>query len=106
MQQVYILPKTEKGIVIWLLKVTDLEYVVFSIDYRWINKLDRETQPTYMHQLIEDVFGAIAQIQDHAAQYGGDATSYPKQDALKKDQAVNSRYQGSGGCYKVHHKTE
>ncbi|WP_262918537.1 alpha/beta hydrolase [Telluribacter sp. SYSU D00476] len=27
-----------------------------------------------MHQLIEDVFGAIAHIQEHAAQYGGDPT--------------------------------
>ncbi len=49
-------------------------YVVFSIDYRWINKLDGETKPTYMHQLIEDVFGAIAHIQEHAAEYGGDPT--------------------------------
>ncbi|MES2371134.1 MAG: alpha/beta fold hydrolase [Bacteroidota bacterium] len=48
-------------------------YVVFSIDYRWINKLDGETNPTYMHKLIEDVFGAIAHIQEHAAEYGGDA---------------------------------
>jgi acetyl esterase/lipase len=47
-------------------------YVVFSVDYRWINKLDGEAQPTYMHKLIEDVFGAIAHIQEHAAQYGGD----------------------------------
>ncbi len=49
-------------------------YVVFSIDYRWINKLDGETEPTYMHQLIEDVFGAIAHIQEHATRYGGDPT--------------------------------
>jgi acetyl esterase/lipase len=49
-------------------------YVVFSIDYRWINKLDGEAEPTYMHKLIEDVFGAIAHIQQHAAKYGGDAT--------------------------------
>jgi len=27
-----------------------------------------------MHKLIEDVFGAIAHIQEHAAQYGGDPT--------------------------------
>jgi acetyl esterase/lipase len=52
----------------------DGRYVVFSIDYRWINKLDGETQPTHMHQLIEDVFGAIAHIQEHAVQYGGDPT--------------------------------
>jgi len=49
-------------------------YVVFSIDYRWVNKLDGDAKPTYMHQLIEDVFGAIAHIQEHAAQYGGDPT--------------------------------
>ena len=49
-------------------------FVVFSIDYRWINKLDGETEPTYMHKLIEDVFGAIAHIQEHAARYGGDPT--------------------------------
>lgn len=54
--------------------VKDGRYVVFSIDYRWINKLDGETNPTHMHQLIEDVFGAIAHIQEHAAEYGGDPT--------------------------------
>ena len=54
--------------------VKDGRYVVFSIDYRWINKSDGETQPTQMHQLIEDVFGAIAHIQEHAAEYGGDPT--------------------------------
>ncbi|HYH14928.1 MAG TPA: alpha/beta hydrolase, partial [Flavisolibacter sp.] len=49
-------------------------YVVFSIDYRWINKLDGDPQPNYMHQLIEDVFGAIAHIQEHADEYGADPT--------------------------------
>lgn len=58
-------------------------YVVFSIDYRWVNKLDGDAQPTYMHQLIEDVFGAIAHIQEHAAQYGGD----PKRIAVTGDSA-------------------
>lgn len=48
------------------------KYVVFSVDYRWVNKLDGDSQPTYMHKLIEDVFGSIAHIQEHAAQYGGD----------------------------------
>lgn len=50
----------------------DGKYVVFSIDYRWVNKLDGETQPTYMHKLIEDVFGAIAHIQENAKKYGAD----------------------------------
>lgn len=58
-------------------------YVVFSIDYRWINRLDGETKPTYMHQLIEDVFGAIAHIQQHASRYGGD----PSRIALTGDSA-------------------
>jgi len=58
-------------------------YVVVSIDYRWVNKLDGETNPTYMHQLIEDVFGAIAHIQEHAAEYGGD----PKRIAVTGDSA-------------------
>ena len=58
-------------------------YVVFSVDYRWINKLDGEAQPTYMHQLIEDVFGAIAHIQEHAAKYGGD----PNRIAVTGDSA-------------------
>ena len=49
-------------------------YVVFSIDYRWLNTLDGDTQPVHMHNLIEDVFGAIAHIQEHAAEYGGDPT--------------------------------
>jgi acetyl esterase len=48
-------------------------YVVFSIDYRWMNKLDGEAKSTHMHQLIEDVFGAIAHIQENAGKYGADA---------------------------------
>lgn len=58
-------------------------YVVFSIDYRWINKLDGEEQPTYMHKLIEDVFGAIAHIQENAVKYGAD----PKRLAITGDSA-------------------
>lgn len=48
------------------------KYVVISIDYRWVNKLDGDAKPNYMHQLIEDVFGAIAHIREHAAEYGVD----------------------------------
>lgn len=58
-------------------------YVVFSIDYRWINKLDGEPKPTHMHQLIEDVFGAIAHIQDNAKKYGAD----PSRIAVTGDSA-------------------
>jgi acetyl esterase len=49
-------------------------YVVFSIDYRWINNLDGDKTPNTMANLIEDVYGAIAHIQEHAAEYGADAT--------------------------------
>lgn len=63
--------------------VKDGRYVVFNIDYRWINKLDGETNPTYMHQLIEDVFGAIAHIQENAEKYGAD----PNRIALTGDSA-------------------
>lgn len=48
------------------------DYVVFSIDYRWMNKLDGDEIPNTMADLIEDVFGAIAHIQEHAAEYGAD----------------------------------
>ncbi|SDQ16054.1 alpha/beta fold hydrolase [Flagellimonas zhangzhouensis] len=54
--------------------LTDNHYVVFSIDYRWVNNLDGDETPNSMHNLIEDVFGAIAHIQEHAAEYGGDPT--------------------------------
>ncbi|WP_421823901.1 alpha/beta hydrolase [Flagellimonas oceanensis] len=50
------------------------KYVIFSIDYRWVNTLDGDEEPNSMHELIEDVFGAIAHIQEHAAEYGGDPT--------------------------------
>lgn len=50
------------------------KYVVFSIDYRWVGPLDGDKEPNSMHQLIEDVFGAIVHIQEHAAEYGGDPT--------------------------------
>ncbi len=47
--------------------------VVCSVDYRWLGNLDDE-QPNSMAHLIEDVFGAIAHIMEHAAEYGGDAS--------------------------------
>lgn len=47
--------------------------VACSIDYRWIGNLDGDATPNSMANLIEDVFGAIAHIMEHAAEYGGDA---------------------------------
>lgn len=52
--------------------VRDGKYVVFSIDYRWIGTLDGDEKPNSMANLIEDVYGAIAHIQEHAKEYGAD----------------------------------
>lgn len=46
-------------------------YVVFNIDYRWTNTLDGDQTPTQVHQLIEDVYGAVLHIMENAAKYGG-----------------------------------
>ena len=54
--------------------VRDGDYVVFSIDYRWIGKLDGDGKPNTLVDLIEDIFGAITHIQEHAADYGLDPT--------------------------------
>jgi acetyl esterase len=51
----------------------DGKYVVVSIDYRWAQKLDGDAANTTMANIIEDVYGAIAHIMEHAAGYGGDA---------------------------------
>jgi acetyl esterase/lipase len=48
------------------------KYVVFSIDYRWIGTRDGDKVPNTMANLIEDVYGAIAYIQEHAKEYGAD----------------------------------
>lgn len=48
------------------------QYVVFSIDYRWAQKLDGDATNNTMADIIEDVFGAIAHIREHASEYGGD----------------------------------
>jgi acetyl esterase len=47
-------------------------FVVFSMDYRWAGKEDGETASTTMANIIEDVFGGIAHIMEHAQEYGGD----------------------------------
>lgn len=58
-------------------------YVVASIDYRWIGDGDGDQPPNDMADLIKDVFGAIAHIQEHAAEYGGD----PNRIAVTGDSA-------------------
>lgn len=50
------------------------KFVVFSIDYRWAGKLDGDAAGNTMADLAGDVFGAIAHIIEHAAEYGGDPT--------------------------------
>ena len=49
-------------------------YVVVSIDYRWIGTLDGDKVPNTMADIIDDVYGAIAHIQEHAKKYGADPT--------------------------------
>ena len=50
------------------------KFVVCSMDYRWAGKEDGDPTGNTMADLIDDVFGGIAHIMEHAAQYGGDAT--------------------------------
>ena len=45
-----------------------------SIDYRWSAKSDGDATNNTMANLIEDVFGAVAHIMEHATEYGGDPT--------------------------------
>ncbi len=52
--------------------VRDGKYVVFSIDYRWAGNLDGDEAGNTMANLIEDVYGAIVHIMEHAAEYGAD----------------------------------
>jgi acetyl esterase len=59
------------------------KYVVFSIDYRWAQKGDGDATNTSMANIIEDVYGAIAHIMEHAAEYGAD----PSRIALTGDSA-------------------
>jgi acetyl esterase/lipase len=49
-------------------------FVVASIDYRWAGKADGDATPNTMPNLIEDCYGAIAHIMEHAKEYGGDPT--------------------------------
>jgi acetyl esterase/lipase len=49
-------------------------FVVASMDYRWGGKEDGDATSNTMADLIDDVFGGIAHIMEHAAQYGGDPT--------------------------------
>lgn len=51
------------------------KYVVCSIDYRWIGNLDGDETSNVMADLMGDVYGAIAHIMEHAAEYGGDAST-------------------------------
>ena len=50
------------------------QYVVASVDYRWLGTADGDQTPNSMAALLEDVYGAIAHFQEHAASYGADPT--------------------------------
>ncbi|MEO8481099.1 MAG: alpha/beta hydrolase fold domain-containing protein [Acidobacteriota bacterium] len=48
------------------------KFVAVSMDYRWAGKADGDATSNTMANLIEDVFGGIAHVMEHATQYGGD----------------------------------
>lgn len=50
------------------------KFVACSVDYRWAGKADGDATPNTMANIIEDVYGAVAHIMEHAADYGGDPT--------------------------------
>ena len=52
--------------------VRDGSFVVASMDYRWAGKADGDATGNTMADLINDVFGGIAHIVEHATEYGGD----------------------------------
>src|SRR5215471_13121973 len=49
-------------------------FVVASMDCRWAGTTDGDAAGNTMADLIDDVFGGIAHIMEHAAEYGGDPT--------------------------------
>jgi acetyl esterase/lipase len=49
-------------------------FVVASMDYRWAGTADGDATGNTMANLIEDVFGGIAHIMEHATEYGADPT--------------------------------
>jgi len=53
----------------------DGKFVAVSMDYRWSAKNDGDATSNTMANLMEDVFGGIAHVMEHAAEYGGDPTS-------------------------------
>ncbi len=54
--------------------VRDGRYVVFSIDYRWLGTRDGDKVPNTLPDVIDDMYGAVAHIQEHAKKYGADPT--------------------------------
>lgn len=52
--------------------VRDGRHVAVSMDYRWLGTGDGDKVPNTMANLIEDVYGAIAHVQEHAREYGVD----------------------------------
>ncbi len=50
------------------------KFVAVSMDYRWAGKADGDTANNTMADLVDDVFGGIAHIMEHAKEYGGDPT--------------------------------
>ncbi|MBN2164578.1 MAG: alpha/beta hydrolase [Pontiellaceae bacterium] len=63
--------------------IRDGKYVVFSMDYRWAGTRDGDAVGNTMADIIGDVFGGLAHIMEHAAEYGGD----PSRIAVTGDSA-------------------
>jgi acetyl esterase/lipase len=63
--------------------VRGADYVVCSLDYRWRGTADGDKGANTMANLVEDVFGGLAHIQEHAKEYSGD----PSRIALTGDSA-------------------
>lgn len=58
-------------------------YVAASVDYRWIGNLDGDARDTRVRDIVGDVYGALAHIQERAASYGAD----PSRIAVTGDSA-------------------
>jgi acetyl esterase/lipase len=46
--------------------------VAVSIDYRWAGTDDGDARANSMADLMDDVYGAVAHVMEHAREYGGD----------------------------------
>jgi acetyl esterase len=48
------------------------KFVAVSVDYRWAGKADGDAINNTLPMLIEDCYGAVVHVMEHAVEYGGD----------------------------------